>query len=180
MRTTPTAQRIMRHGRSGIVGSSVGEPLSVKPISVEVMRGEMTPAEMPGRVTPSTIMPGEMPTKMVAEVAAVEAPEMSKAAKAVKAAAKTVKATAKAMKTAPAETVKAPAEAVKAAAPAVESAAAAVESSAAAPKGQASLIIPGATPGAKEVSSTNPKAIAATMTFAHLRVMTPYSRAPAP
>ena len=63
------------------------------------MRGEMTPAEMPGRVTPSTIMPGEMPTKMVAEVAAVEAPEMSKAAKAVKAAAKTVKATAKAVKT---------------------------------------------------------------------------------
>jgi hypothetical protein len=39
-------------------------------------------------------------------------------------------------------------------------------------------MIPGATPGEKEVSSTNPKAIAATMTFAHLRVMTPYSRAP--
>jgi hypothetical protein len=39
-------------------------------------------------------------------------------------------------------------------------------------------MIPGATPGEKEVSSTNPKAIAAAMTFAHLRVMTPYSRAP--
>ena len=79
------------------------------------------------------------------------------------------------MKTAPAEAVKAaPAEAVKAAAPAVESAAAAP------PRAEASLIIPGATRGAREVSSTNPKAIAATMTFAHLRVMTPYSRAPAP
>ena len=36
----------------------------------------------------------------------------------------------------------------------------------------------GATHGHKEGSSTHPKAIAAAMTFAHLRVMTPYSRAP--
>jgi hypothetical protein len=106
---------------------------------MEVTRGEMTPTEMPGRMTPSAKMPGEMSAEVAADVAvvavmaAVEAPEMSKAAKAVKAA-KTM------------ETVKAAAKAVKAAAAAaaVESsasaaavkAAAAVESSAAAPKGR--------------------------------------------
>jgi hypothetical protein len=136
----------MRYSR--VVASRVAEPMSM-----EVSRGEMAPAEMRGLMTPSAIMPGEMPTKMLAEVAivavvavvavvtevaivaevtAVEAPEVSKAAKAAKAAKamKTVKAPAKAMKTASAETVKtAPAETVKAAATPMES-------SASAPKGR--------------------------------------------
>jgi hypothetical protein len=136
----------VRYSRPGKVASGVSERMSVEPLSVEVTPGEMAPAEMPGGVTPSAEMPGvmstEMSTVMVGEVAIVEAPEMSKAAKAVKSAAKTVKATAKAVKTtaepvktAPTEAVKAaPAEAVKAA-PAVESAAAAVESAAAARRG---------------------------------------------
>jgi len=121
MRSSPAGERIMRQRRSANVAARVAEPLSV-----EVTCGQLAPAVMAGRITPSAKMPAEMSTIMaevtemavmakVTKAAAAEAPEMSKAAQATKAV-EAMKASAKPMK-APAKTVKATAaETVKTAA----------------------------------------------------------------